>query len=117
MLEVNDYPAAWMVILGAAFIGAIAFERLLVLIGLAGNRWLLGLRLLLVASLLAAFTIPSAIPGSPDINAPAFIVYVFESLFQNEGQTGPARRALILGLAVTFVAWCLVMLVLGRRKH
>ena len=98
-----EYSLAWLAIAGAALVGALCLNSLLKRIG--GNRSVVGrsLRWTLVLTVLAAFTLPAAVPGVEQISAPAFIVVMFESFFQVQGDPAAARRSLLGGLAVVFV--------------
>ena len=42
-------------------------------------------RLAAVATIFAAFTAPASVPGAPEVFAPAFIVVLFETSFQANG--------------------------------
>ena len=54
-------------------------------------------------TVLAAFTLPVALPNAEQINAPAFIVLLFESSFQAQGDPAQARRMMLAGLPLVFV--------------
>jgi hypothetical protein len=67
--------------------------------------WLLGFLLLL----------PAPVPGYPDNLAPAFLVFLFELLFQREGKPRAAGIILAAG-ALLFVAVVLVGWVVRRLR-
>ena len=98
-----EYSSAWLAIVGAALVGALCLNSLLKRIG--GVRSVTGrsLRWAIVMTVLAAFTLPVAIPNSEQINAPAFIVLLFESSFQAQGDPTQARRIMLVGLPLVFV--------------
>jgi chromate transport protein ChrA len=93
-----EYSSAWLAIVAAAFVGALCLNSLLKRIG--GVRSVTGrsLRWAIVMTVLAAFTLPVALPNAEQINAPAFIVLLFESFFQTQGDPAQARRMMLAGL-------------------
>lgn len=98
-----EYSSAWLAIVAAAFVGALCLNSLLKRI--CGVRSLTGrsLRWAIVMTVLAAFTLPVALPNAEQINAPAFIVLLFESFFQTQGDPAQARRMMLAGLPLVFV--------------
>ena len=98
-----QYSSAWLAIAGAALVGALCLNSLLKRIG--GVRSVVGrsLRWTLVITVLAAFTLPAEVPGAEQISAPAFIVLLFESSFQADGDPSAAQRIMLAGLAAVFV--------------
>lgn len=98
-----EYSSAWLVIVAASLVGALCLNSLLKRIG--GIRSVAGrsLRWALVMTVLAAFTLPVALPNAEQINAPAFIVLLFESSFQAQGDPAQARRMMLAGLPLVFV--------------
>jgi len=106
---VSAYDWAWVVIGAAALLGWLALMRLTRPLGGSPVRWLLqGLVLLW-------FVLPAPVPGHPGQWAPAFVVLVFESIFQSGGQPVPAALILLTGSLVTvaLVLW----LALRRGRH
>lgn len=97
-----SYPIPWLVIGTAALIGALCLNSLLSRIG--GNRRAFGrsLRWALVITVLAAFTVPAAVPRTEEVFAPAFIVLLFEKVFQSQGSPEDARRVMISTLPLIF---------------
>ena len=98
-----EYSSAWLAILAAALVGALCLNSLLRRIG--GVRSAVGrcLRWATVVTVLAAFTLPAAVPKAEQINAPAFIVLLFESFFQAQGDPAQALRMMLVGLPLIFV--------------
>ncbi len=96
------YPTPWAVIGAAALIGALCLNSLLSRIG--GNRSAFGrsLRWALVVTVAAAFTLPVAVPRTEDVFAPAFLVLLFETVFQSQGSPEEARRVMISTLPIIF---------------
>lgn len=104
MIEFTEtYSLPWLVIAAAALIGALCLNNLLAKIG--GNVSVLGrsLRWAVVITVAAAFTLPAPVPGADGVYAPAFIVLLFETVFQAQGAPESARRVLLSGLPLTFV--------------
>ena len=97
-----EYSSAWLAIFAAALLGALCLNSLLKRIGgvhsITGRclRWA-------VVTVLAAFTVPVAVPDAEQINAPAFIVLLFESFFQAQGDPAQARRVMLVSLPLIFV--------------
>lgn len=55
--------------------------------------------------------LPAPVPGYDGQLAPAFVVFIFEWLFQRGGAPATAGRILIMGtcvMSVAFIAWWLV---------
>ena len=110
---------AWLAIGVAGLIGALCLNALLKRVG--GNRSVVGrsIRLAAVATIFAAFTTPASVPKAPDVFAPAFIVVLFETSFQANGDPANAVWMMIGVLPLTFVAVfaaCFsVLKVAGRR--
>lgn len=97
------YSSAWLTIVAAALVGAFCLNSLLKRIG--GVRSVAGrsLRWAFVMTVLAAFTLPVAVPNTEQINAPAFIVLLFEASFQAQGDPAEARRMMLAGVPLVFV--------------
>lgn len=100
---------AWLVVLGAALVGTLALIFLTrpLAPGLVRSlvRWL-------PAPLLI---VPAPLPGHDDFYAPAFVVAIFEWLFQGDGHPGPAFRILLLTLALMLVVILAAERLLGKR--
>lgn len=103
----NDYQWAWIVV---------GVTTALLLLGLnrACRGWPLpGFRQLLSALLAVWLLAPAPVPESPEHFAPAFVVLLFESLFQLQGSPEVAGRILLLatiavlipGIPLLFWAW------------
>ncbi len=85
---------AWMIIFGAAAVGATALYFLFRSIdNLLIKKIIIGLSL-------AFFLTPAPIPQHPEGWAPAFVVCIFEAFFQIDGSPGVSLRLLLLGCAV-----------------
>ena len=98
------YPIAWLAIGIAGTIGAWCLNDILRRIG--GNRSVVGrsLRLATVAVTFVTFTLPVVVPSAPDVYAPAFIVLLFETSFQSQGDPTNAIWVMATLLPLTFVA-------------
>ena len=95
---------AWLAIGAAGLIGALCLNALLKRVG--GNRSVVGrsIRLAAVATIFAAFTAPASVPSAPEVFAPAFIVVLFETSFQANGDPANAVWMMISVLPLIFVA-------------
>jgi hypothetical protein len=96
----NGYVTAWIVILVMAAGGSAALYYLTR--SMKPSMWLLLLRVLPGVLLI----VPAPVPGYPNV-APAFVVLVFESLFQAEGRPLPA--VIILSAAVVVAVLAVVL--------
>jgi len=101
---VTPYEIAWLVVLGAALVGTLVlfFVTRRLEPGTLRNllRWLPG----------ALLIVPAGLPGHDGNYAPAFVVAIFEWLFQSDGRPGAALRILLLTLALM-----LVLILVGQR--
>lgn len=97
-----NYTIAWLVILAAAMLGSGMLFLITRGISSASFRW--AIRLLPLALL----TVPAPVPNYDGQLAPAFVVLIFESLFQSEGEPGTAAGIL---LAAVLIAVALAMLI------
>lgn len=98
------YPTAWLAIGIAGFIGAWCLNALLRCLG---ENWSVvgrSLRLAMVAVIFVTFTLPAVVPSAPDVYAPAFIVLLFETAFQAQGDPTNAVWMMATLLPLTFVA-------------
>ena len=95
---------AWLAIGAAGLIGALCLNALLKRFG--GNHSVMSrsVRLAAVATTFAAFTAPASVPSAPEVFAPAFIVVLFETSFQANGDPANAVWMMISVLPLTFVA-------------
>ena len=96
---------AWQVIWIAAAVGALALWATLWWIIPArarlGGVW----RWCLVALVVVFFILPAPVPNFAGFEAPAFVVMLFEALFQSAGSPEESmRRLLVTGLAVLALA-------------
>ena len=92
----SAYAIAWMVIIAAALIGGFGLWRLC-----ARSRFGL-LPWLATALAVTFFLTPITVPNYPQQMAPAFVVAVFELLFQTNGEPQASLR--LLGLSMTAVS-------------
>ena len=104
----DGYSIAWWVIAGSGVIGGIAVFRLLRMIRRGLVRWL-GM-----AVALAFFCTPAPVPEYPGQWAPAFVVAIFEALFQTDGSPVQSIRILVLVLGVVTLSTVLLYFVLQR---
>ena len=95
---------AWLAIGAAGLIGALCLNALLKRFG--GNRSVMGrsIRLAAVATTFAAFTAPTSVPSASEVFAPAFMVVLFETSFQANGDPANALWRMVSVLPLTFVA-------------
>ena len=89
----SNYDIAWVVIVIFGLLGAFGLYRLL-----PNLRMLI--RLPLVAVVLALFLAPAAVPRFEGEFAPAFVVFIFELLFQIDGEPGPAGLILVIAVII-----------------
>lgn len=105
----SSYLWAWVVLAASALLGLFALQR--ALRGLFGRRLTGALTLLLLVWLL----VPAPVPGYEEYYAPAFVVFAFEWLFQQQGNPRPAGLILAAGTAGA-LALLLVMGLLRRNR-
>lgn len=82
------YPQVWMLVLGLAVLAAAGTYGL---IHRFERRWL---RLLLCLLVFVWLIVPAPVPNFPGSYAPAFVVLIFEGLFQSGGDILPATLVL-----------------------
>ena len=104
----EGYTLAWWVIAGSALIGAFALFRLLRMIKRGLVRWLGA------AVAIAFFCTPAPVPEYPGHWAPAFVVAIFEALFQTNGSPVQSVRILVLSVSVVTLSTILLYFVLQR---
>ena len=111
------YATAWRVIGASAVIGAYCLNLLI-----KGTRRSRAgsprkLRYIFVALVFFFFLIPAPLPNYPEVFAPAFVVFVFEFLFQSNGSPNESRNSLIVGLAaVTLIGLFSLFAFRSKRK-
>jgi hypothetical protein len=93
------YYIPWMVILFFALVGAFCLNNLLKAGTPSKYCWLAKLRLALVGFVFTFFLLPAPLPNYPEIYSPAFVVVIFETLFQSDGSPGTSQGVLFFGLA------------------
>lgn len=108
------YPTTWMVIFAAAFVGALCLNSLLKRLPVKSTTRRRSLRRAFVATVFAGFVIPVAVPGALQVYAPAFIVLLFESSFQAQGDSTNALLSMLIGLCGVFVAVLLLAAMVHR---
>ena len=109
------YANAWIVIAVLAVIGAFCLNLLFRGAGPARARWPRKLRYIFITLVFVFFLLPAPVPNYPGIYAPAFVVYVFESMFQSSGLPNESQGILVLGLGGVSIIG-LLALVLFRSK-
>lgn len=104
-----EYTWAWIVAAAGTLIAVLAL----------GQAWrglpLRGLRRWLTWLIPVWLLVPAPVPGYEGQLAPAFVVFIFEWLFQPEGAPATAGRILLLSTCVV-TAFFLVFW-LFRRRH
>ena len=105
----SAYGWAWLLVIVMAAVGGLSTFKLLRPVNS------LTVRLSLTAVVIAVFITPTSIPKF-DGYAPAFIVFLFEALFQAEGEPAGALIALLAGVSIAAVASLVVGYLLGRRQ-
>jgi hypothetical protein len=103
----GPYLWAWVIMALATPVAIYGFLRATSGMALAGARR--GLAFLMAVWLL----VPAAIPNFPGHYAPAFIVFLFEALFQHDGKP---RAAGIILAAATVVALALMLVWMVVRR-
>ena len=93
----NPYTTAWLVAGIAGLLGTVA---MLVLTRNLSSAWLRRVLSWLPALLLL---LPAEVPGFPGNYAPAFVVLIFEGLFQVDGKPMAAARTLVVAGLVGLV--------------
>ena len=104
------YTYAWVVVLVSGFIGAFGLWKLCSRSRFGLLKWLASM----VA--LAFFLTPVAVPNYPEQIAPAFVVAVFEILFQTNGEPQGSLRILGLSLATVSLATIVIYYLTQRSK-
>ena len=88
---------AWLILLAACLGGAWSLNKTL------QNFSNLLIKKLIICGMCAFFLTPAPVPGYPGAWAPAFVVALFEALFQIDGTPGSAALSLLAGVGVTLV--------------
>lgn len=111
MAETTDYNIAWLTVAGAGLL-AFAFWCLLTRgIRRGSVRW--ALRLLAGVFMV----VPAPVPGYDGQYAPAFIVALFEAVFQKEGNPQTAFAVLVASGLLVLVVVTAVALLRWRRAR
>lgn len=105
----SGYVLAWCVVAIFGIAGLFGAERLM-----RGLAW--SLRAPLLGGLFVFFVAPAPVPRYAGEYAPAFVVAIFEFLFQIDGQPQTAAGILLIGIVIAcFFSWLVARLV-SRRK-
>ena len=112
---------AWQVIVMASALGALTLWTALWWLFPPRNRFGGVWRWCLVAVVLAFFVIPAPVPNFAGATAPAFVVMLFEALFQTAGTPQESMRRLLVGLvavlALAVVVFAGQKIFTRRRDH
>lgn len=109
----SDYELAWVIIAGSGVLCLAA-------VGLLLRHSVRGVLLWPALALLAALLlVPAPHPGAEGVWAPAFVVALFEGLFQPSGSPTVSLRLLLAGLVVALAVGGGVagLLALRRRRR
>ena len=99
----SGYSIAWLLIILCTAGGLIG-------LALLSHRYSWNFtKVLMLAGLVAFFVRPAPVPGYDGHLAPAFVVMIFEALFQTDGAPAASVRILLLSVSVT-----LCLTALGR---
>lgn len=110
------YSNAWIVIAVLAVIGAYCLNLLLRGSRPARARWPRKLTYIFVTLVFVFFLLPAPVPNYPGVYAPAFVVFIFESLFQSSGQPNESQGILVLGLGVVSIFGLLASVVFRSKN-
>ncbi|MFW6094680.1 MAG: hypothetical protein ACODAC_11960 [Pseudomonadota bacterium] len=105
----TPYEWAWLAV-------AVSGPLALLALGRATRGWLPRLRPVVGWLLLVWLLLPAPVPGYPGHYAPAFLVFTFESLFQNPGRPDDAAAILLAGTAAALALALLAGIVRRRRN-
>ena len=101
---------AWVVIVAFALLGAIGLYKLF-------PKMVPSLRVPLVTTVLVLFLLPAPIPRFEGEFAPAFVVFIFEYLFQIDGQPNFAGGVLLVGGVIALISSYLAVTIVSRRTR
>ncbi|NKB97557.1 MAG: hypothetical protein GKR90_03515 [Pseudomonadales bacterium] len=104
----SNYALAWVVVVSFGLGGAFVLHRLLY-----HTKWLIKAPVL--GATLAMFIAAAPVPRFEGHFAPAFIVFVFELLFQIDGQPNTAGGILLLAIVFGALAAWLVAFVVRKK--
>ena len=74
-------------------------------------------QVLLPAIWMAAMVVPAPVPDFPGEYAPAFVVVIFEGLFQSDGEPWVAARLMFAAVCLAVATVGLSFLALRRRRQ
>ncbi len=106
-----SYGAVWVVVVLLAGLSAGGWYMLLRPFGS------IYVRALVPAAWLALLLLPAPVPGFAGNWAPAFVVLVFEGLFQAAGEPWLAFRLLLAGVCVVVAVVGLIIWILQRHQQ
>lgn len=106
-----SYAGVWVVVVAMAGLSAGAWYMLM------RSHASIYVRALVPAAWLALMLVPAPIPGFAGNWAPAFVVLIFEGLFQAEGEPWLAFRLLMAGMCLAVAVVSLTLLILRRRQQ
>ncbi len=106
----SGYSLAWVIVIVGGLGGAAALYGLL-----KDGHYLV--RWQAIALSLIFFLVPAPVPDHGDQLAPAFVVFVFEWLFQTDGSAGQAMRILLISLATGALITCVAYYANRRREN
>ena len=106
-----SYLGVWAIVVVAGLLSAGALYGLL--------RSLVPgfVRALLITLYLVVILVPAPVPEFAGSFAPAFVVLIFEGLFQAEGDAGVAMRILVASVVLAIACLGLAFLILRRRAR
>ncbi|MBH80218.1 MAG: hypothetical protein CMQ49_06890 [Gammaproteobacteria bacterium] len=106
-----SYLGVWAIVVVAGLLSAGALYGLL--------RPLVSgfVRALLIVLYLVVILLPAPVPEFAGSYAPAFVVLIFEGLFQADGNPGVALRILAAGVVLSNALLGLAFLILRRRAR
>ena len=111
------YANEWIAIAVLAFIGAFCLNLVLRGSGPARARLPGKLRYIFVTMVMVFFLLPAPVPNYPGVYAPAFVVFVFESVFQSNGQANESQGILVLGLGGGSIIGLLALVVFRSKNN
>ena len=107
----SNYALTWVIVILFGLAGAFILHRLL-----DRMSWLIKAPVL--GATLGLFVVGAPVPRFDGYFAPAFIVFIFELLFQIDGRPNAAGGILLLATMLgALVAWVIAVVLNKRRKH
>ena len=108
----SGYAMAWWLVGGC---GVVCLVAVAMLFRHQARTWVLASLVLLMAAVLL---VPAPHPGAPGVWAPAFVIALFEGLFQSNGNPTVALRILVVSClcAIAIVVTALLILWLRAKR-